>query len=261
MVYKLVKPNTKPTRTVKAAETAFTILETLKENDGMRLTELADELGMAKSTTHRYLQTLLSKEYLVVRDDVYYPSLRFLDFGWQARNREDGYEMAKTKVEDIAEETNERAQFIVEEHWKGVYVHRRAGSNAVHTDPGIGKRIDLHTISAGKAIMAEWPDDQIDEYIDANGLRARTDNTITDDETLRGEIEQIRQRGYSVNNQENIEGLRAIGVSVCSSSDEVLGAFSVSGPMNRMRGEWFEEKLPNMLMGYANEIELNLKYP
>lgn len=252
--------NNQPSRTVKAAETAFAILETLKEKEGLRLTELANELGMAKSTTHRYLQTLLTMEYLVKEGEVYHPSLRFLDFGWQARNREHGYQMAKTKVEDLAEETNERAQFIVEEHRRAVYVHRKAGSNAVHTDPGIGKRIELHSISAGKAIMSDWSDERIHEYIEQKGLNARTTNTITEADELLAELEEVRERGYAINNEEHIDGLRAVGVSICP-SEEVLGAFSVSGPMNRMKGAWFEEKLPDLLMGYANEIELNLKYP
>lgn len=248
-------------RTVQAAETAFTILRTLSENEGLLLTELADELEMAKSTTHRYLQTLLANEYIVREDGEYYLSLRFLDFGWQARNRKAGYKLAKQKIREIAEETNERAQFIVEEHGKAVYVHRKAGSHAVQTDPGIGKRIELHATAAGKAIMAEWPDRLVTEYINQNELPELTAHTITDGGALLEEIAETRERGYSVNYQENVDDLRAVGVSIAPKSGEVLGAFSVSGPMNRMKGELFEEELPDLLLGFANEVELNLKYP
>lgn len=250
----------RPARTVKSAETTFTILETLNESDGERLTELADELDMAKSTVHRYLQTLLERKYLVKEGDEYHLSLRFLDLGEQARNRKKGYRMSKTKVEELAEQTQERAQFIVEEHGQTVYVHRKAGSHAVHTDPGIGKRGHLHATSAGKAIIAEWPDERIKELVETHGLPGLTENTITDVETLFREVEEIRERGFSTNNQENIEGLCAIGTSVCYEPDTVLGALSVSGPTNRMTGDWFEQELPDMLMGFANEIELNLQY-
>lgn len=258
-VYKM-KAYKKPDRTVQAAETTFTILETLNEADGMRLTELVDELGMSKSTVHRYLQTLLSRKYLIKESDEYHVSLRFLDFGQHARNRKEGYQMAKVKVAELAEETDERVQFIVEEHGQAVYVHRKAGSHAVQTDPGIGKRIHLHATSAGKAIIAEWSNEEIYEYIEQWGLPALTSNTITDESTLMEDIEMVRERGYSVNRQENVDGLCALGVSICPTSDDVLGAFSVSGPINRMEGEWFEHELPNMLKGSANEIELNLRY-
>lgn len=255
-----MEPTTNPDRRVKAVETAFSILETVSDADGLRLTEIADELDLAKSTTHRYLQTLLAGEYLIMEGDEYHVSLRFLDLGQQARTRKEGYALAKAKVAELAEETDERAQFIVEEHGNAVYVHRKAGSHAVQTDPGIGKRIGLHTTSAGKAIIAGWPDERIAEYVASNGLPERTDNTITDEETLREEVASIRERGYSVNNEENIEGLRAVGTAVCGGGGEVLGALSVSGPSNRMSGEWFETELPEMLMGFANEMELNLQY-
>lgn len=253
-------PTNKSKRTVQATETTFTILETLKDEEGMRLTALADELGMAKSTAHRYLQTLLERQYLIKDEDTYHVSLRFLDLGEHARNRQEGYQMAKQKVEELAEDTEERAQFIVEEHGQAVYVHRKAGSHAVQTDPGIGKRIDLHSTSAGKAIIAEWPDEAIEAFVDRWGLPSRTDNTITDPSVLIDEIGEIRERGYAVNRQENIDGLCAIGVSICGPDEEVIGALSVSGPTNRMKGDWFENKLPDMLLGITNEVELNLRY-
>lgn len=249
-----------PARRVQAAETTFTILERLNEADGMTLTELAEDLDMAKSTVHRYLQTLLARKYLVKESDEYHVSLRFLDLGEHARNRKQGYRMSKAKVEELAEETQERAQFIVEEHYQAVYVHRKAGSHAVHTDPGIGKRTHLHATSAGKAIIAEWTDERIHEYVEQHGLVGLTDNTIVDVEPLMDEVSEIREQGYSVNDQENIDGLCAVGVSVCHEEHEPLGALSVSGPTNRMNGSWFERELPDMLMGFANEIELNLQY-
>jgi len=255
-----MQANYNPSRTVKSAETTFDILESLSEADEMRLTEIAEELDVAKSTVHRYLQTLLDRRYIVKEDDLYHISLRFLDLGETARNRKEGYKMSKAKVAELAEETQERAQFIVEEHGQAVYVHRKAGDHAVHTDPGIGKRSYLHATSAGKAIIAEWPDERIEEYIERWGLDSLTENTITSEDRLMEEIAQIRERGYSTNMQENIDGLCAVGVAVSQNESEVLGALSVSGPLNRMQDEWFDQELPDMLMGFANEIELNLRY-
>lgn len=252
--------STEPKRTVAAVETTFDVLEALKEEDGMRLTELAEELEMAKSTVHRYLQTLLADRYVVKEGDTYRVSLRFLDLGEHARNRDECYRMAKQKVAELATETDERAQFIVEEHGQAVYVHRKAGNHAVQTDPGIGKRIDLHATSAGKAIISEWSDAKIREFADTWGLPSHTDETITDVDSLLAAAEATRERGYALNRGENIDGLRAIGVAVCGPDGQPIGALSVSGPTNRMKGEWFEQDLPDMLLGFTNEMELNLRY-
>lgn len=254
-----MKTDKESTRTVKAVETAFTILELLKESDGMRLTELVDELDMAKSTIHRYLQTLLNQEYILQEGDEYYVSLRFLGLGEQARIKKKAYGMAKEKVKQLAAQTDERTQFLVEEHGKAIYVYRETGSNAVQTGPRIGDRFDLHATAAGKAILANWPDEKVSEYVEWSGLTPRTDNTITDSGDLMREIKEIRQKGYSVNMGESVEGLRAVATAISDPEEKVIGALSVAGPSHRMQGDWFDQELPQILMGYANEVELNLR--
>lgn len=246
--------------TVRAAETMFDIVEHLHERDGLTVTEIANDLGYAKSTVHRHLSTLNSRGYLIKKSDLYYIGLQFLALGEQARNRYDAYQLAKDKVQNLAEETEERAQFIVEEHGEGVYIHRSLGERAVLTDPGIGKRIPLHATAAGKAILANTPEDRLFEIIEQAQFQPITENTITSRDELLSELDAIQDRGYAFNKQENLDGLRAIGVPVSDSSDEVIGALSVSGPTNRFKGELFRETLPDLLLGAANELELNIAY-
>lgn len=255
-----METSTKERRTVKTTETVFAILEILKERDGARITEVAEALELAKSTVHRHLTTLVEREYAVKEGDVYHVSLRFIELGEHARDRKKGYQLARTNVEELATETDERVQFIVEEHGWAVYVHRALGSHGVQTDPGIGKRIPLHATSAGKSILAYLPDDRVSWIIDQRGLPAITDHTITDREELFDDLESIREQGYSVNNQENVDGLRAIGVPVLRPDNRVLGALSVSGPTRRMKGDWFAHELPDLLLGTANELELNIAH-
>lgn len=245
---------------VKTTETAFRIIELLKEENGMGLTELARELDLAKSTIHRHLSTLTDLEYVTREDDVYRTGLRFLEIGEQTRTRSDAYHLAQEKVSDLAAETEERCQFVVEEYGKGVYLFRETGARAVHTDSEIGKRIPIHATAAGKAILASLSDERIHEIIDQRGLPAVTEHTTTDETELWAELEEIRDRGYSINVEENTSGLRATGVPVQYESGEPIGALSVSGPTHRFQGTLFEETLPNLLLGTANELELNIQY-
>lgn len=245
-------------RRSKTVVNAFQILEHLRERDGATLTELSDAFGKAKSTVHRYVSTLEHLGYVVREDGVYYPSLQFLDFAEYARNRKPAYVLAKQKVEELAAETEERVQFLVEEHGKGVYVYRSTGSHAVRTDPGIGKTVHLHTIAAGKAILAHLPRRRVEAILDRHGLPARTEHTITDREVLFEALTEIRECGYSLNRQESVEGLHAVGVPIVGPTDRAIGALSISGPSHRMKGEWFERELPDHLLGLSNEIELNV---
>lgn len=245
--------------TVRSARTMFDIVECLKAGDGMTVTEVTAELAYAKSTVHRHLRTLETLGYVVRQSGSYHVGLRFFDLGQRARDRQPGYKLARDKVAEIADETAERAQFLVEEHGEAVYLCRSVGERAVMTDPGIGSRIPLHSTAAGKAILAGLPENRLFEVIEQTDLEPMTEATITDVEVLRGELEEISERGYSFNREENIEGLNAVGVPVCVDGN-VIGALSVSGPSHRLKGELFEAELPNLLLGAANELELNIAY-
>lgn len=246
--------------TVKSIVKMFDIVEYVQERGGARPTEVADEFGMAKSTAHRHLSTLEQTEYLVKEDDRYVLGLRFLDLGQDARNRNKFFQMVKPKVKELAEETEERAQFITEEHGQAVYIYRNSGAHGIQTDPGIGKRLPLHCNSAGKAILANLPEETVWEILDRRGLEQRTPNTITDPDELFDELATIRERGYSVNHEENISGQCAVGVAIMASEDEVVGGLSVSGPVRRITGERMERTLPDLLLGMANELELNIQH-
>ena len=245
--------------TVSSAETLFDIVEYISRSEGETVSEIADSLSYAKSTVHRHLTTLERRGY-VVKDGGYYVGLRFLALGQQARNRKRAYQLARDKVDELASETDERAQFIVEEHGDAVYIHRTFGRHAVRTDPGIGNRIPLHATSAGKAILASMSEERRSRIIERTAFDDITDETITDPDTLRDELARISERGYAFNRQENVDGLHAVGVPVTGPDNDIIGALSVSGPSHRLTGEWFEEELPTLLLGAANELELNIAY-
>ena len=252
--------NESGTRTVKSVDKLFTILESLNELGGVRVTELADRLDMSKSTVYGYLATMSQRGYVVKEGGEYRLSLQFLAVANKLQNSERVYQLAESQVEKLAEETRERANFIVEEQGKGVFVHRATGADAVETDTHIGKKIYLHATGAGKAILAHLPEEKIDEVVERHRLIARTENTITDREQLATELETIRERGYAFNDEEGTSGLRSVGVPVIGPNDRVLGALSVSGPSHRLKGEYFRSELPDEILGCANELELRLTY-
>lgn len=250
--------NTKNGR-IKSLDKTIRILEALLEMNGARVTELANQLDMSPSTVHSHLATLEDHEYLVKEGDIYRLSMRFVTISGHVRQRKVAYEEARNQVDMLAEETQERAQFLVEEHGKAYYVHTRTGEHAVQTNAQVGKRSYLHASAAGKAILAHLPEHRIDEIL-AKPLNELTANTITDPAALRENLAEIRERGISFNEEESVTGLHAVGVPVQSPSGFVLGALSVSGPSNRLSGTRFREEIPQLLQGTANELELNIAF-
>lgn len=245
--------------TVGSVETVFDIVEFLYQHEGTTISEIASDLDYAKSTVHRHLTTLVHRGYVVQRDG-YYVSLRFLELGQQARTRRRAYQLAKEKVNELAAVTDERAQFLVEEHGEAVYVHRAFGDNAVRTDPGIGKRVPLHATASGKAILGAMPPAERSRIIEQTSFTTITSETISGPDELSEELEHICERGYAFNREENLDGLHAVGVPITGPDESVVGGLSVSGPSHRLTGEWLRDELPSLLLGTANEVELNIAH-
>lgn len=246
---------------IEAVERSMRIIEALRDLRGGGVTEVADELDWAKSTVYTHLQTLESAEYLVREGDTYDLSLRFLDFGEYVKDRKRVYSLVDNGVEELAEETGKRVQFITNEHGYGVYVRIAEGTQSVNTGASLGRRrLVLHATAAGKSILAHLPDDAVEEVIDRRGLPEITEHTITDRDELEAEFETIREQGYATNREEHIKGLRAIAAPVKNPEGEVLGAISIADAAHRMKGERFENELPELLLGVTNEVELDIAY-
>lgn len=256
----VTRPGDTVSDSVQTARTLFDVIECVKRGEGLTLAEMAEELDYAKSTVHRHLRTLEALGYVVKRADGYHLGLRFLDLGVAARNSHCGYQLIRTKVEEIADETGERAQFFVREHDEVVYLARAMGEQAVMTDPGVGSRLPIYATSAGKAILAALDDDELFEVIERMEFEPMTDYTVSDADELLHEIEEIRARGYAFNREESLQGTNAVGVAITEPGGEVIGALSVTGPSHRLKGTRLEQELPDLLLGAANELELNIAY-
>jgi len=244
--------------TVDTGETLLEVVNILKEHDGARVSEVADILDIARSTAHRHLSTLYQNEYAIKEGDEYHLGLEFLNIGTYTQNRKSEYQLAQETVEELAKETDERAQFIVEEHGRAVYVHRGEGGHAVNTGASIGKTIPLYGTAAGKAILAFLPEERREDLLDQITLQKVTENTITNRDELHEELQDIRDQGYSFNLEENTGGLHAIGAPVKGNNGKVIGGLSVSGPAHRLKDERLKDELPDLVLGYANELELNI---
>lgn len=245
---------------VKSVETAFRILDALKDLDGAGVSELAAHLDIPKSTIHNYLSTLVQEEYVVKNGSSYHVGIRFLEYGAYARVQLAIYEIAIPEVNELATTTGELANLMVEEHGRGSYLHRARGDKAVQVEAHVGTRVPLHGTALGKAIIAHLPRERVDEIVDRHGLPASTTNTITDRETLDDELTQIREEGLAFDDEERIAGLRCVAAPILSKNDRVLGAISVSGPSNRVRDDRFTEELPKQVLETVNVIELNVTY-
>jgi len=173
---------------IRSTALSFDVLETIHDRGGATLPEVVDAFDMPESTVHDHLATLTRMGYLVREGGQYRPSLRFLTIGGQVRSQYQLFRVAETQLRELAQETGEHANLMVEEHGKGVFLYKVKGSKSVQLDTYEGMEVSLHTTAMGKAILAELPADERAAIFDRHGLPAVTENTITDRDELLGNL-------------------------------------------------------------------------
>lgn len=248
-------------RPVKTTQTALSIMEYLKQTSTATTADIADHLGVARSTAHRHLRTLREEGWLTYDESngVYGVSLNVFHVGATVREEHPVYRFSKERVEELADRTGEKAWCIVEEGGRGIHLYG-ASNSPVNTYARVGTKTYLHQHAAGKSILANRPHEEVSTIIETHGLPAVTDQTLTDETELFEELDTIRERGYAINREESFQGLHAVGVPICDDDGYALGALSISGPAHRLKGDLLETELPETLLEVANEIEINMTY-
>lgn len=248
-------------RTLSTLVRATEVVELLIQSDGATATEVADTLELSRSSVYNYLSTMLEEGWLVKEGQEYTLSLRFFQIGAFVRTTSPLFETARPELDRLADETGETLHLSTEEHNHQIHLYKANGEKAVGDEYHRSKlhiSSHLHDTATGKAILSRLPRNRVEEILAEHGLPRTTEQTITDREALFEELDRTAERGYAVNDEEEILGLRAVGAPIMSRNDEVLGSISLSGPKSRLRGERFTEELPALIEQTANVIELDL---
>lgn len=241
---------------LKSVWKAFDIIEALEANEGMTMSELASEFDMPQSTAHVYLKTLDEAGYVVRQKDEYHLGFRFLKHGGYVRHRHHIYQAAKSEIDTLARRTGEVVDFGIEESGKRVLVYKSEGPESLTRNPVTGDYAHMHMTALGKAMLATFDEERINEIVSRHGLPRATRYTIDNRGDLHAELDRTRERGYSIENQERREGIRAVGVSI-EPEEDVLGAISISGPMSQLTDDYIET-LQQEIHDSINIMKINI---
>lgn len=238
----------------KTTATSLRVVDAVDELDGARLTEIAEEVGLSTSTVYTHLKTLTDHGYVTKMDDRYELGLKLFHLGEEARRRDGRYELARESALELANTTGEEVSFAVEENGRSTILFDEVSNPAVEGFQ-VGHQFYMHNSASGKAMLAEFPDEYVDDVIDKWGLPEETPNTITDRSRLFDEIETVRSQGYAVNDQEALEGLRSVAIAVESPDGTVFGSLDVSGPPYRLPAD---SELVELLRPVVSDLEQEL---
>lgn len=247
-------------RELKVLNRGFEIVELVCDHPELTLTEIAEELEIPKSTAHIYLQTMEQAGYVVNSESGYEVSFKFLTIGGIRRNRTHLYEVAKEPMRELASELDDvfNVALGMKELGQRVLIYKIEGQKSPFADVPVGHMTNLHWVSHGKALLSKLDDERIESIVDRHGLPRATENTITELDKLFDELETVRDRGYSLEDEERVEGIRAVAIPIEGTETDPYGSISISGPKSRLD----DERIPALvdrLETTANIVEIEYK--
>lgn len=247
---------------ISSVKHSYDLVHEIRDRGQAGVTELATALDRPKSTIHNHLQTLEELGYVVKTDGLYRLSSRYFHIGWESRANYDAFAYGYETVKRLESETNRHVQLVVEEDGMGtiLYATRWQAEDQTPIEERLSlTRAELHTNAPGKAILAHLPTEDVTSIVERHGLSERTKRTITDEQTLRDELDAIRDRGYAIDRGEMIDGSAGVGVAI-TTDQSVFGAIAVYGPANEILEEIESNDLPALVREYAETIRANIVF-
>ena len=210
-----------------AIEKALSVLEALADHE--RITDLADMTGLPKSTVHRILQSLVEQGFATSDGSGgYLPGPRVLTLAGKVMHRFDPARLASPALQSLRDRTGHTVHLALRNGDEAVYVEKLAGHKPYQIPSRVGQGLLLHSTAIGKAILAALTDDEVAAICSRTGMPRRTANTLTTPADLLTHLTEIRRRGYAIDDEEDVEGMRCLGAAVTANNGQVIGAVSIS---------------------------------
>ena len=247
-------------RSVQSVDRALDLLEALASADGeVAITALATRTTLHVSTVHRLLATLLRRGYVRQNPDTsrYYAGAKLATLA-EGRSRYGELRLrARPLLRSITEATRETANLVVLDDTQAVYIETVPSPQVVRLFTAVGNRTPLHATGAGKALMAALPAQRRDALVERLDLRGHTARTIVERSALRRALDEIREKGYAIDDEEYDEGVRCVAVAVGPPGAPVA-ALSISAPSNRLSRPRCAELVP-LLRRTAAELAESIR--
>jgi len=222
---------------VQSVDRALVIIETLAEDDeGYRLTDLAVRTGLSPSTVHRLLTTLEKRRFVQFdRDEsTWHIGAQSFAVGSTFVRRRNFVTQALPYLRKLRDQTRETANLAVVDDGAMVVLTRVESREIMRSVTKVGGRVPMVASGLGKALLSTYSEEDVFAIIQREGMPRLTSKSIVRAGELCKSLHDIRQQGYSVDDEEALIGLRCVSAVVYDDCSEPLAAISVSGKASRV---------------------------
>src|SRR5262245_27232978 len=233
-----------------------------RDRPTLSLPEVAELSGLNRTTAYRFVYTLRKLGYLELEADTrrYRLGSRILQLGFEYLNSLQIVDRAYPYLRALRDEVGESTHLGILDETSVVYVARVPSARLVTTSVNVGSRIPAHLTAMGRVLLAGLPPDRIERALDAIDFSPMTPHSVADREGLVKKLEQTREQGYAVTDQEYEAGVCAAAAPIYGAEGGVIAAINISGPALRVSKEAIRRTLLPALLRTSGELSMAMGY-
>jgi DNA-binding IclR family transcriptional regulator len=226
-----------PKSLIQSLDRGLQLLEIISQaKNPMGLPELAEMLNVDRSTVHRLLGTLQQRNYVLQDSQSKHYSLgmKVIELSRRALDGINFRAIAKPYLKQLSKETGESTNLFILANLYAICVDYEASPSPLAVSNDTGIVYIMHATAGGKVLMAYMTEDTQQKIIKSNPLTAYTPRTITDANVLMMHLQQIREQGYALDDEERYVGVRCIAAPIFDHTRKAIAGISMSGPASRV---------------------------
>ncbi|MBX6386802.1 MAG: IclR family transcriptional regulator [Microbispora sp.] len=215
---------------IQSVSRALSILELFNERrPTLSTSDIAALTGLNRATAYRFCQTLLKLGYLEeTYSRTFRPGIKAISLARAALSSRDLPDMALPYLQRLRESTGETVNMAYLDGADVVYVSRLLNDDLLALRLFVGSRLPAYATSLGRAILAFLPPEEVDTILGDRELEAITQYTITDRVKLKKELDRVRSRGYAINDEGVVLGIRGVAAPVFNAVSRPIASINVS---------------------------------
>ena len=229
---------------VQSLVRALSILNALAESDdGMTLTEIAQQVNLPPSTAHRLLTTMQHERFVSFDSErtLWFVGVQAFSVGNAFTKNRNLSQIARPYMRALMEDSGETVNLAVPDSGEVIFLSQVECRKMMRALVTPGRRALMHCSGVGKALLAFLPDEELRAVVLQHGLPKITERTLITQAALEQDLERIRQRGYALDDEEHAVGLRCVAGIVRDETGQPIAALSLSGPVARIPNDHIEQ--------------------